>query len=385
MNLVFFANDVEGGVVSFIRYITYENIYYKFSIKVIATSNITNKKYSRINSSLFNKKVEFILFPFSPLENRYNVLNRLKKLIDVNDVLISDGGVELEMCSVFKLNNPLIYILHGDYSYYYDQAVYCQKAIDRFITINKGMALHLKELIPARKKNIFQQWPAVPAIFPKTVFNETGPLKILFAGLIDEGKGAFDLPLIDEIIRNENVDVCWTIIGQGEIEKLKESWKNKTNVTFTGLVENTILLEEYKNHDIIILPSRAESLGLVVAEGMKAGLVPLVTNFKTGVSEFIVNKQNGFLIEIGDIKLYAETIKYLNSNRNILRQIGTNAINTANKLFDPEINVQNYLKLISETLPKREGWTCIYPKSFSRMDNKWIPNFITIFIRKIFY
>lgn len=381
MKITFITNDAEGGVASFILYLT-KNIPIGYSIKLIVTQNISIKSNSQqVNECIYNN-IEFIRFKYSKYDNKFYILKKLKKLICKDEVIIANDGIELEMFATQRLLNPLIFILHGDYDYYYDLAETYKNVIDKFVTINNGMSYILKNLIPERKNDIIHLWPPVPIISNKEKYNYVNNLKIVFIGRITKEKGAFDLPIIDNLLIENGTQVEWFIIGNGYLEEISQIWKNE-RVHYLGQINNQKLLDTLKMYDLIILPSRFESLGLVIVEGMKAGLVPLTSNLETGVSEFIEDSKNGFLIDILDFNSYVNRICLLDKNRELLEQIGKSARNTANKIFNPEINTNNYYAVFSQLKNKQSNKSRFIPITFSRLDKKLIPNFLVIILRKL--
>jgi L-malate glycosyltransferase len=57
--------------------------------------------------------------------------------------------------------------------------------------------------------------------------------------------------------------------------------------------------------DLMLLPSRSESFGLVALEAMAAG-VPVVATRVGGLPEVVVDGETGFLCEVGDVDGMAE-------------------------------------------------------------------------------
>ncbi len=103
-----------------------------------------------------------------------------------------------------------------------------------------------------------------------------GPLRVLFVGQMRSYKG---VPvLLDALDGLDGVQA--TLVGGGLEE---ESYRDRarrlglTNAVFTGRVSHEELLAAYRSHDVIVLPSvnELEAFGMVLLEGMSAGLVPV--------------------------------------------------------------------------------------------------------------
>lgn len=380
-SITFITNNVDGGIASFIKYLA-KNKPQGTKLNIIATTDKTKSAKVRINPKELSKNIDYTAFYYHPLDKRSHILKKLNRLIEKDSILVANDWLELEMASYLQIANPLIYILHGDYSYYYNLAIQHQDIIDSFITINQGMSAKLKSLLPGQVTKIQHQYPPVLDVTKKTSFNLMDNLKIIYAGWINDAKGVFYFPLIDKKLKQSGIRVQWNIFGIGEIDVLKNRWPDSVNVNFHTRINNNKLLQEYCNNDIVILPSHAESLGLTIVEGMKAKLVPIITKLETGACEFISNNINGFLIEKGNINQIVEIIISLHNNRKKLIEVGKNASQTASNLFDEELNSSAYYRIIYDV--KKSITKPLNPYKFmNRLDDSLFPNFIIRALRII--
>lgn len=114
-----------------------------------------------------------------------------------------------------------------------------------------------------------------------------------------------------------------TIVGFGEQEALLREMAGE-NIYFTGAVDNKLLPNLYREHDVFILPSRSEPWGLVVEEALNNGL-PVLVSDRVGCAEEIVREgDNGYIFTYNSEKSLAEAIskmcnieKYNNMRFNI--------------------------------------------------------------------
>lgn len=108
---------------------------------------------------------------------------------------------------------------------------------------------------------------------------DRGPLRVLFVGQMRSYKG---VPVLLDAL--EGLDgVRATLVGGGLEEaeyRARAVRLGLTNVEFTGRVSQDELLAAYRSHDVIVLPSvnELEAFGMVLLEGMSAGLVPVSTD-----------------------------------------------------------------------------------------------------------
>ncbi len=82
----------------------------------------------------FEGSSEIIRFSYSQRENLYAVYKRLAHVLhSEQDVIVSNDGWEIRMLAALKLKNPVVYIVHGDFNYYYLICKVNQGVIDSFI------------------------------------------------------------------------------------------------------------------------------------------------------------------------------------------------------------------------------------------------------------
>ena len=84
------------------------------------------------------------------------------------------------------------------------------------------------------------------------------------------------------------------------------------------------------NADVLLLPTLADGFGMVISEAMSRGLCVITTNNSAG-PDIINSYYDGIIISSGSkLELY-NSIVYCLKNRNKVREIGENALITANK------------------------------------------------------
>jgi glycosyltransferase involved in cell wall biosynthesis len=92
-------------------------------------------------------------------------------------------------------------------------------------------------------------------------------------------------------------------------------------VTFAGLVSDEQLYRLYAGADVVCLPSRYESFGLVLVEGMMFGK-PVVGCAVGGMCEIVEPGGNGFLAAPGDAVSLTECLERLIENEALRREFG---------------------------------------------------------------
>jgi glycosyltransferase involved in cell wall biosynthesis len=108
------------------------------------------------------------------------------------------------------------------------------------------------------------------------------------------------------------------IIGEGEAKKILQESINtlnlQENILLIGKKNKSEIVELLQNAHMFVLPSRAETFGVVYLEALACGLPIIATD--CGVPPEIVTKENGLFIPKEDINELANAITYIAQNIN---------------------------------------------------------------------
>ncbi|MCP9910689.1 glycosyltransferase, partial [Cyanobium sp. BA20m-p-22] len=74
------------------------------------------------------------------------------------------------------------------------------------------------------------------------------------------------------------------------------------------------VLEQMRQHDVLVLPSLFEGYALVISEALSQGL-PVITTPNSGATHTIRNGLEGFIVPIRDSQAIAERLQQLVDNR----------------------------------------------------------------------
>jgi glycosyltransferase involved in cell wall biosynthesis len=181
-----------------------------------------------------------------------------------------------------------------------------------------------------------------------------GPeLKALFVGRIeDASKGVMWLR---EILDALPEAVRLTIVGDGpDMGKLKRRLAGHAGrVNYTGSVQLSDIPAIMAGHDVLIMPSRFEGLGMTMIEAMAGGCVPVVSHIR-GVTDTIVETgRNGFLFPIGNYTAAANAISRLHADRDLLERMSIAAKEMVLNRFSIERMAARYNDVIATTLTDR--------------------------------
>ena len=347
VELVYILPDVEGGVSSVVYNLIAHTPCEQFSNTVILLDNC---KSNHITRELQNCKV--IRITIKKNDSLYSRCKKLARIIPKDAVIVSnDGGIEIDTVKLFKLQNPVVYIIHGDFNYYYNIIKNKHQLIDTFISVSEYVATKtnssLKEYGSSKQVKAIH-FP-VPAI-DSTMIPFNKPIKIIFVGSLIKRKGVQFFPKFIEQLSRSSISFEFSIVGAGDLKHIVTELEQKyENVHYLGSKNHEEVLEILKEHHVLFLPSLSEGLPVTIIEGMKSGLVPISSDIKSGIPE-IVNNNTGYLIKPGYITGYINAIADLYFKPEKFRELKRNAITLANIDFNPQKQTRNYLDEFKRTM-----------------------------------
>jgi glycosyltransferase involved in cell wall biosynthesis len=153
--------------------------------------------------------------------------------------------------------------------------------------------------------------------------------------------------LIEAIERTpENVHAL--IIGEGPEKENLVHLAKKLNVFdrvhFLDFVSETEKFQYLQNSDVYVLSSLHEGFGIVLQEAMQVGL-PIISTNNGGQVDFIKDGENGFLVNVGDVKATAEYINKVLLNESIFIRFKEINKNKIKKYVDDAVAKQ-YMEVV---------------------------------------
>jgi colanic acid/amylovoran biosynthesis glycosyltransferase len=184
------------------------------------------------------------------------------------------------------------------------------------------------------------------------------PIRLLcFGRLCRPQKRVHLFPKILSELNASGLPFQWTIAGDGP----ERSWLEKemvsshsVTVQFPGPVKYRDVPCLLDSHDVFLLVSDEEGLPLSLLEAMAHGLVPVVSNLSSGVSE-VVNEQSGVLVEPNDIDGYAAGIIWLSQNPSAFSAFSRNAQERVRTNYSVAAMTDRWLSVL-KPLEKPVSW-----------------------------
>jgi glycosyltransferase involved in cell wall biosynthesis len=214
----------------------------------------------------------------------------------------------------------------------------CAKDVSKIIFISQYDYNYFKKLkSTANLNNCTVIKNGVIDKYKKTTSSKTGH-KICFIGRLEPAKGAPELIDAFVEVRKEIPDAELELYGEGSLYKQKKI----DGVRYNGYVED--IYSALENADIFVLPSHMEGLSLSLIEAAMMGKAIIATKVG-GTPEIIQDRQNGILVEPGDVDGLTSALSTLLCDKKIRDKYGANARKTYLEHFELK---KNSAKLIKE-------------------------------------
>ncbi len=172
----------------------------------------------------------------------------------------------------------------------------------------------------------------------------SGDPMVLYAGRIQPHKGTAlaveAFTVMEASMDDEFGNPFMYVIGGASGDQGREEMQRATDhaeraglsdrVTFLGPVPHAILADYYRAADVVIIPSRSESFGLVAAEAQACG-TPVVAANTGGLPYVIKPSESGLLVEDHDPRTYARAMQAIVEHHRFADRLGEAAVEQAKR------------------------------------------------------
>ncbi|AQW97063.1 glycosyltransferase family 4 protein [Elizabethkingia anophelis] len=337
---------------------------YKYEVTLVTTDQMGKKIFFDLNNNIDVRHLDLDFnstFNLPLLKKRLEIKKRsiiykkkLEEIIEAKqiDICISTGGKELEFLNFLKGNCKKVFESHfsKDYRRQFlvsrspglkseiigrirsQQLINQTKKLDKVIVLTQH---DLKDWSTSHS-NVAQIYNFCS--FSSDKIPDYKIKRAIAIGRLDAQKG-FDM-LIDSWVINKDKLVEWRldIYGQGEWEDMLKQKiidnKLEQNITLKGVTND--IKTELQNSSLFLFSSRYEGFGLAIIEAMTVGLPVISFDCPQGPSE-MVNTDNGFLIELGDLNGFSNAIVKVTSDNELRKKMGEISKINSNKFSKPEI------------------------------------------------
>ncbi|MDO4988790.1 MAG: glycosyltransferase [Synergistes sp.] len=226
------------------------------------------------------------------------------------------------------------------------------QSYDDVITVSPAMQKRIYDIAKVNTK-------CIPNIVDLTAFGNISSVK----------HDCFNFTFVGNMISLKNPQLCitafaksfqnqtavtLTLIGGGsELNKCKKLVKDLSvadKVKILGVMPRNKIAGYLASSDCFVLPSQAETFGVVYIEAMSCGLPVIAT--RCGGPESFVNESNGVLIPVNDEQALVDAFRYMFENAKKYDSAKISAETIAK--FSPQAIADQLTKLYSEVLKQDE-------------------------------
>ncbi|UJD90787.1 glycosyltransferase [Rahnella aquatilis] len=271
------------------------------------------------------------------------LLNQLKRL----------GFVEGKIAAVFHGNDisqkRILNIFHSDYQQLFNDANYIFPVSELWAS-KIALTPQIKN-----KTHVIRMGVNVSKFLYKERNTINHPMKLLSIARLTEKKGISVAINACLLLKQQNVDFDYTVIGDGPLRKELESQAATLGlgdkIAFLGAQTQETVSEYLNNSDVFLLPSVTaadgdmEGIPVALMEAMAIG-IPVISTFHSGIPELIENRVSGFLVNENDASSIAAVVREIIDNPDVLPDICRNAKEKIDNEFDQDKSYSRMLNIL---------------------------------------
>lgn len=173
---------------------------------------------------------------------------------------------------------------------------------------------------------------------------------VLSVGRFCEKKGLDDLIRACAILRDWKIKFRCVLVGygplEGQLKELRHALGLESLVEMPGRLAQPQVIEQYRRASVFALPCKVTDQGdrdgipNVLFEAMAAG-VPVVTTSVSGITELVVERETGWLVEPRNPAMLAESIEYVLAHPDKAVQLAKNAKLCVLQRFNLEVSARH--------------------------------------------
>lgn len=180
---------------------------------------------------------------------------------------------------------------------------------------------------------------------PISGYSDCTPKRVIAIGRLEWEKGYSRLINIWRLVSAKHHDWQLDIYGEGDMEKAIKILIQQSrvrNLTIHKFTPN--ISEEYARSSICVLTSYFEGFSLVLLEAQRHGVPCVAFDCPFGPRGIVSDSYSGFLVEDGDIRVFANRVLRLIEDESLRRQFSTAAIERA-KIFNVDTVINQWKEL----------------------------------------
>lgn len=223
-------------------------------------------------------------------------------------VAVRNTDVNDFFAKLFYLRSRGIKIMRKAQKIFFLSEAYRKKVFEKYVPQKYRDELFEKTMVVPNGIDDF--WFASSSHVAKKV-GET--VKLIYAGRVEKNKNIPTIQKAMDCLLTKGVKTALTVVGKIVDENIFDKIKNDSRITYLPAMPKEKLIEQYRKHDIFVMPSFTETFGLVYAEAMTQGL-PVVYSEGQGFDGQFNEGFAGFHCDAYDAENVANAIEKVLKN-----------------------------------------------------------------------
>lgn len=282
---------------------------------------------------------------------KYVALTRLLRRISPDVVINNYNATTQYILPLLPRRTKVVHILHNNTPDFYRVGAINGSRVAAWIAPTPAVKDCFNDYTHGRH---VARVVAIPHAVDDTPFEhdygKRGVPQLTYVGVLYEHKGVRILPQIIKQLRAGGWEFRFTFVGDGVLhDELQDRLRDEVAagaVEFAGRVPGEEVYRRLSETDIFVYPTHIDSFGLVIAEAMMNGAVPVVTLLK-GITDTIVDDGvNGYLLRQDDVAGFVGKISGLLGDAAMRERMGRAAGQKARKCFSKRVMKDNYIRFI---------------------------------------
>lgn len=180
----------------------------------------------------------------------------------------------------------------------------------------------------------------------------SGTIRLGYVGrFTQDDKRVLDLVELHHNLTVAGIDFTLNVVGAGPAgDQLRSSLSQFDNVTFPGPMSHEQLYREvFPNLDVLVLCSDSEAFGIVLAEAMMHGVVPVTSQYMGYHSEqLVLHGETGLSFPVGDMAAAATHVESLSKMPETLASMSQNCVAHAMNCYTWQRSLGRWHDLLSK-------------------------------------
>lgn len=175
---------------------------------------------------------------------------------------------------------------------------------------------------------------------------------LLFVGIITPRKGLHFLLAAFRELAGRHPGAKLRVVGSTDVSReyaqgLMTEYSaliESQRLHFTGAIDQSALVGEYRHADIFVLPSLGETAPVAISQAMAIGL-PVIATRVGGIPDMVIEQTTGLVVPPADATALGAAIDRLLGNRDLMSSMGRDARKVAVERYSPAVNAEKMYRV----------------------------------------